>query len=269
MIQELDDHRFQAVAPLFSGRREYVPVLAVLTGRFPGRVYTDNADHPTTALVWALGRWAYIDGDPRNSSFNSHLPTLLTSSVFPASLEMGIGWFELYSRGSRNWEATIESSLSALKPERHEETVSVLDRAVYRRSRRTPTVPDGWELQLCEVPIVSEQVRSSGIIPAQQSRRTAFGCRLFDGSRVIALCCSNGFEAGGEFMVEVETFRKEDRGKGYATLAATALIDHAFERALAPLWETTEDNIPSQRLARRLGFVQAESYPVYAMRIPE
>jgi RimJ/RimL family protein N-acetyltransferase len=115
---------------------------------------------------------------------------------------------------------------------------------------------------------VSERVRSSGLIPAELVRRTSFGYQLIDGKRVVAVCNSFGFEAGSEFMVEVETHREEDRGKGYATLVATALIDHALERGLSPLWETTEDNIPSQRLARRLGFVQVESYPVYGMRIP-
>ena len=58
------------------------------------------------------------------------------------------------------------------------------------------------------------------------------------------------------------------RGRGYATLVATALIDHALANRHAPLWETAEFNAPSQRLATKLGFQSTETYPVYGMKIP-
>jgi RimJ/RimL family protein N-acetyltransferase len=180
---------------------------------------------------------------------------------------MGIGWFELYASGSPEWTATIESSLSALNIGMHRESVSILEEEAYRRLRKPPVAPHGWKLQLQDIPILSKAVRNSGVIPAQAAQGTSFGYRLMDGDRPVAVCKSIGFEAGNEFMVEVETFHKEDRGKGYATLVATALIDHALEHGLSPLWETTEDNVASRRLARRLGFVEAEVYPVYEMRI--
>ena len=68
-------------------------------------------------------------------------------------------------------------------------------------------------------------------------------------------------------MVAVGTPAAEDRQKGYATPVATRLIDLTLERKLQPLWETTEDNTASQRLASKLGLVERETYPVYAMRL--
>lgn len=269
MIHELKPHQFHKAASIFTGPKQYIPVLAVLTGRFPGRVYVDHPVSPKTALVWALSRWAYIDGDPSSTGFTSSFLDLIRDVLSPASLQMGTNWFELYARGSRDWVSVIESSLSALKPDKHNETVSVLDLEAYRRLRKAPGVPSGWKLQLSDIPFIPKGARDSGLIPVELARQTAFGYRLLDGDRIVAVCKSIGFEADNEFMVEVETFNKEDRGKGYATLVATTLIDHALGRGLSPLWETTEDNIPSQRLAQRLGFVQTESYPVYMMKITQ
>jgi RimJ/RimL family protein N-acetyltransferase len=66
-------------------------------------------------------------------------------------------------------------------------------------------------------------------------------------------------------MIDVVTYQKDDRGKGLATAATVALLDYCLERKLVPLWETTEDNVASQRLAEKLGFIKHETYPVYAI----
>ena len=66
-------------------------------------------------------------------------------------------------------------------------------------------------------------------------------------------------------MIDIETFQEKERCKGYATAVGKALIDYCLEKRYIPLWETTLDNIPSQKVAKKLGFVENESYPVYAI----
>ena len=66
-------------------------------------------------------------------------------------------------------------------------------------------------------------------------------------------------------MIDVITFDKLERGKGYAIAASVGLLDYCLGKALHPLWETTEDNTASRRLAEKLGFVEKETYPVYAI----
>jgi RimJ/RimL family protein N-acetyltransferase len=103
-------------------------------------------------------------------------------------------------------------------------------------------------------------------MPVESSRRTAAVFQLVRGNETISVCRSNGLAAGGAFMIEAETYSESERGKGYAALVATALLDDAIERGLSPFWETAKDNEPSRRLARRLGFVEIETYPVYVMK---
>lgn len=267
-IHELESGQFRRVVPLFEGRKEYVPVLAVLAGNFPGRVFVDDRTEPRTALVWALTRWAYIDGDPTNEAFNAALAGLITDEIFPASLQLGSPWFELYASDSPSWSIGIEQSLQTLGPERHLESTYLLDENLYHQRRTEQSRPPGMEIRFREIPIVPERTAGKSQILSRFPSKTAFGYELVGDRGVAAVCRSNGFAHESEFMIDVETTSAAQRGRGYATLVATALIDHALSNGLTPLWETTEDNIPSQRLAGKLGFSPVETYPVYAMKIP-
>jgi len=266
MIHELDAPRYERVAPIFGKSKQFVPVHAVLQGRFPGKVYVDDPDAPRSAVVWALTRWAYIGGEARNQPFNRDLPGLITNTLFPLSLQLQFRWFELYAPPSKDWEATIEQALAALRPEKHYESTFELDQRRFRSTRTQPRAPEGMELRGAELPVLPADIPSVPFIPSRMATRTAYGFRLMEGAREVAVCRSNGLATADEFMIDVET-HAQYRGRGHAMLVATAFIDHVLDRELRPLWETTEDNTASRRLASRLGFQERETYPVYAFQI--
>lgn len=265
MIHELPTTRFHHVRDIFRDRKQYVPVFAVLDGRFPGKVHVDNIGLPATAMVLALTRWAYVDGDVQNGSFLSDLPCFIQDVIAPISRQLNMNWFELYAPPEERWIAALDSTLVPLNAEKHWESTYVLDIHAYQRQRRDAVIPHGMELRLRHLPLIPASAMEPQPVPVKLVEQTAVGYELLRGDRVISVCRSNGLQAGNEFMVDVRTYRREDRRKGYARLVATALIDHALEGDLLPLWETTEDNTASRRLAESLGYVEAESYPVYAM----
>ena len=79
-----------------------------------------------------------------------------------------------------------------------------------------------------------------------------FGYCLLDGDDIVSACIS-AFIARGEVEIgvhTVETFRR----RGYASLTASALIQHCLDNALVPNWECFWDNAPSVALAHKLGF---------------
>jgi hypothetical protein len=178
-----------------------------------------------------------------------------------------MNWFELYAPPEKRWTAAIDSTPAMLNAERHWESTYVVDVHAYQQFRRDPLVPHGMELRLGHLPIVPTFAKASPLIPVKLTRQRAVGYELVKGDRVISVCRSNGLQADREFMVDVRTFREEDRRRGYARIVATALIDHALDAGLSPLWETTQDNSASRRLAESLGYVETESYPVYAMQL--
>jgi hypothetical protein len=265
MICEIDSDDFSKVAPLFKGYKEYVPVFAVIDGNFPGRVFVDDEDSPNIALVWAVSRWAYLDGDPSINSFNQSLPELVQEIVIPCSRQMNMNWFELYTRDSPEWTAVIEKSLGQYKLQKHYEMVYTFDQARYHSIKKSLVLPEGSWIQTKELPILPPAARDVMFVSERFKTKTSFGFELVRDGRTVSVCKSNGFISGKEFMIEVETFEEGDRCKGYATAVGRALIDFCLEQGYSTLWETTLDNKPSRKLAGKLGFVEGECYPVYTM----
>jgi hypothetical protein len=265
MIHELEPGDFTRVSHLFQGHRQYLPVFAVIHSDFPGRIFVDDIEAPHAALVWALSRWAYVDGDPHKDAFNQALPELVQNVIIPASLQMNMRWFELYTLDSLPWRATLEAALRAYAPTQHYETVFTFDQHRYQCLRQPPTLPAGLSIARVEFPILPPSACDAPFIDTRFRTRSVFGFQLTRDDHVISFCRSNGFVSGKEFMIDVATVDESERGKGYATAVGTALLDYCLEHQFVPLWETTLDNMPSRRVAHKLGFVEDESYPVYAI----
>jgi RimJ/RimL family protein N-acetyltransferase len=265
MINELEPSDFSKVAYLFRERKEYQPVFAIIDGEFPGRIFADQKENPSVALVWAISRWAYIDGNPSATSFIEAFPALIRNVIIPCSLQMKMNWFELYTSDSPKWAATIEKSLGEYKPSKHYETVFTFDKQRYLTSKRPFTLPEGSWIGKKEFPILPPVARDASFVEEKFKTKTSFGFALVKEGKNVSVCRSNGFVFGREFMIDVYTTDKNERGKGHATAVGSVLIDFCLENGYIPLWETTQYNIPSQKLAHRLGFVESESYPVYAI----
>jgi GNAT superfamily N-acetyltransferase len=265
MIYKLNCHEFSKISDLFEGHKQYIPVLSIIDGNFPGRVFVDDKDHPATALVWAISRWAYIEGDPLNQPFLQSLAELVSDIVIPVSRQMKMNWFEIYAPNSPEWFPALEKSLEQFGPNRHFEAVFTFDRQKFLNSRKSPAMENKFSISKIYPFILPEAIHGLPFVSDDFKKKRSFGVKLCEGDSVIAICKSNGFISGDEFMVEIETFDKGRRGKGFATAVGTALMDYCLENSYIPLWETTLDNIPSLRLADRLGFVRDKTYPVFAI----
>jgi len=265
MIYELDFPEFTRVRFLFQGHEQYLPVLAVIEGNFPGRVFVNDRDKPQTALVWAVGRWAYIEGDRDCREFTHSLAEFVRETVIPDSQRLKMNWFELYAANSQSWMRELESCLGDFGLSRHFESVFVWGEERYLNFRSGYTFPAGSVVKQVEEPILPTSTLEVSFVPENFKTRTSFCFNLMIEDRVVAQCRSNGFAVGTEFMIDVNTFEKDDRGRGYVTAAAVALLDHCLHNGLVPFWEATEDNAVSRRLAQKLGFLEKETYPVYAI----
>jgi hypothetical protein len=264
MIHELTPSQFGRVSYLFEGPKHHVPVIAILNRDFPGRVFVDDPDGPRVAVAWALTRWAYISGDPGTSSFIEMMPDLVDRIIIPDSRKMGQTWFELYCPNDSVWTARIESVLSAYHPGSHYELLLTLDPSRFHSSR-VLQLPPGVRVERVQVPIIPQRARDCSLIEEGFRTRTAVGFACLLNNSQVAVCQSNGFAAGREFMVDVETPDPVYRGKGYARLASHALVEDSIRRGDCPLWETVEGNQASLHLAQGLGFIQQERYPVSAI----
>lgn len=265
MFREYNSSEYFKIRYLFEGQKRYTPVHAVINGSFPGRVFVDNTAEPRTAIVWAISRWAYIEGELENPSFNSSLIDLIQRIIIPDSLKTRMNRFELYANNATRPLNKLEDCLEIFNCSKHFESVYVWNRTKYLSFRSSYSHPPGFVIEMAEIPLLPSYVYDVPFVSEDFRSRTAVGFRLRLEDRVVAQCGSNGFTNGKEFMVDVNTFDKSNRSKGYATAAGVGLLDHCLVSGLNPLWETTKDNIASQRLADKLGFINTETYPVFAI----
>jgi RimJ/RimL family protein N-acetyltransferase len=93
-----------------------------------------------------------------------------------------------------------------------------------------------------------------------------FGACVLEGGRVAAVCYAAAVVDG---LAEVDVATRPDaQGRGLAFAAAQAFVRECRARGVAPTWDCFAENAASMRLAAKLGFVPARTYPFYTFRTP-
>jgi hypothetical protein len=78
------------------------------------------------------------------------------------------------------------------------------------------------------------------------------------GERIV---CAATSAARSEHAIEIQINTIPScRRLGLATAVGATLVAHCVEHGLEPDWDTDADNLPSQRLAQRLGYVPTSAY---------
>ena len=92
-------------------------------------------------------------------------------------------------------------------------------------------------------------------------RRSGFGFIAHD-ARAIVCWCTAEFVSDGKCGIGIETIPAYG-GHGFATLTASAFVEHCAERAITPYWDAWAYNLPSVAVAEKVGFEKAETYAIY------
>jgi RimJ/RimL family protein N-acetyltransferase len=80
--------------------------------------------------------------------------------------------------------------------------------------------------------------------------------------RIVSACFSCYSSKNG-VDINIITYEDEDRGNGYATQVATAMIEYCISNRLQISWEAYDNNLASIALAEKLGFVKSNKYLCY------
>lgn len=267
---ELHFNKFTLVESFFYNKKNYIPALSVIHGNYPGRVFLDNEQDPNIAIVWAIGRWMYLEGNLSSVKNKLELSSFLQNIVIPDCNERNANWFEIYTSDDEQWDQLFLEETAYLRVDKHYESVYTLNLITFNQVKKTiATVVDDMEIKMMNFDILPESFHHFSYISEEFKSKQSPGVEIKKDNRIVTICKNNGFIFGNDYFIDVDTFEKEERGKGYATMAAIQLIDRLLESEMYPLWETTHDNIPSHNLALKLGFEVHENYPVYAFMIEE
>jgi len=254
IVCELPPALFGVAAPLFAPAwfdRAYID--AVLEGRDAGRVFVDDPDAPTAALLCRTFEY-YVAGSVQSDE--SHALRRFIAEA-PAEAEVFAALYGYCPLGDPWREVLLadhHGRLAAIGRHGFTFDAAAVDTAPgWRR-----TFPDNVVVARIDRPLArridQELGENLGLFWGGYDRflANAFGfCALVDGA--VASVAYAGAVSAREANIVVDT-GKGFRRRGLAALACTTFIRHCLERDLLPTWDTDDDNEPSLLLARTLGF---------------
>ncbi len=256
MLVELKLDECAPVTALVSPER--VPARAVLSGLTPGRVFANDRRQPSAVLIWGEFRYCYLAGDSGDGAFVADLASLLAGELLPEArassdptivfYPLGPGWLERI--------AALFPGDQQIRPVRQRFT---FDPARFAGRNWQTRVPAGLRVERIAgdraaavvTPLVGVLWRSVADFLTH-----GMGYCVVEGDRIASTCLS-AFVAGGRAEISIDT-DPDYREQGLATLCGAAFIAHCLDEGITPVWECWRDNVPSVRLAARLGFRTAD-----------
>jgi GNAT superfamily N-acetyltransferase len=270
MLHKLRPAQYPQITPLFSALDYNLVIRSVVEGNTPAWVYVDNVDAPTAALMWDRQDAMLLAGTPESSALNSDIRGILIDQILPDARERWVPELTLCYTPA-HWSDVIEQILPGFE--------AVL---VSRSSYRLESLKIDWRSCLPEEfslrPIDSELL-SSDLSNIDDVRgwidsfwhtptdflRKGFGfCAVHEDS--IASWSLTVFAAGSERELGLATDSRY-RKRGLATISAAACVEHCLTNGLTPHWHCAADNIPSHRVAEKIGFRKERDYSVYQFSI--
>ena len=245
------------VRHLFDSEHLELVIDAVIAGNSPARVWADDVVAPRTALVWDGKHSIYFAGALVQVPAWS---ALLHGEILPTAQ----GTLKAYVTAG-----AAETVFAGYALQRR-------DRVLYRGGQLA--VPS-WQSRLAagfQISSINDRFAEleglnnvadviaeieSGWNSVVDFRRTGFGFAAHDDETIVCWCTAE-YVSDGRCGVGIETVEAY-RGRGFATLTASAFVEHCVERAVIPHWDAWTSNQPSVAVAEKVGFRKAETYSIF------
>lgn len=258
MIYELETTAYEKARPLFQGMgHSQLFADAIFEGNHVGRVFVDDPECPTTALIAPMCEFFFTAGRTDNTAFNQAMRALILSELVSPEGDL------LLFPTSEAWQSALDmlfADYARLHIARKAFTFIPTMFAERHAGWRT-WLPSGYAIHQYDLALAENTELADFWGSLANFLARGFGFAVVKGDEVISRC-HTVMVGGGEAEINIET-AEPYRRQGYAMLAACAFIEHCLEQGLRPAWSCWDNNIPSQILAQRLGF----NHPVDVLAI--
>ncbi len=259
----LEPAAYPSVSPLFEEMSAYHLALpSVLAGILPGRIYVDDPDRPTTAILIPSNQYhVFVGGEP-----SAQLLADVIQLLYQPSLEQSY-WFMVYYP-SNAWEPIIEHAFQGLGR-------NTSPRHYYRLREPSLSLPSPPKDTIVVARIDQTLVEDASLVnrdllideihsespSLEHFFRQHFGFCALDGRQLVGWCLAE-YHYQGRYELGIETIAAYQR-QGIAAHVASAVIAQAFAEGATEIgWHCWASNIPSIATALKLGFQKEFDYPV-------
>jgi len=253
---EINPDQYDSVRPLFSTlSHNRSIVFAVLEGNNAGRVFVDDPLQPQTAFLASITEFNFLAGDPSNESFNSQVKARLDTDMHPTSPYL------LLFPASAPWKAAIDALWGSLPGEWTSRCeYDFRPQRLEARDSLQEVVPAGYTVRRYDASLAASAPGLAEFwFNLDNFLANGFGFAVLHGDKPVSRCHS---VAVGDDLAEISIETDEAyRRKGLAQLACRAFIEHCQRVSIIPHWSCWINNLPSQELAQKMGFVLVEQAP--------
>lgn len=258
--------------PLFEQPHLKFVMQAMIAGNSPALVWMDDTNH--SALIWDNTHCLYLGGDSENPKFNEAIRQIWAGIILPEARARHLGIFKLYT----THEGWIKQATRIFdKPfQARERSLFVLDEGAVDKHPVVP--PDGFRVVPINREFLAEASRANlndliseieACWPSvEQFLANGFGVCVLSESDEVACWCTAEYVSYPRCGVGIETVEKFQR-RGLATIAARVFAQNAVAKGWAVHWDSWSANLPSIKVAQKVGFQKLLDYSIELIRLGE
>ncbi len=256
---ELTPSQYLAASALFAQTHYGVLAAGTLYSGHPGRVFLDDLDAPKAGLICTRLDYYFLAGQTSApvlnwlyEKFNEDFIPRQKSAIGSADVVLffePFTWKEPLFKRFKDWQPLLIHKKRHILPAG----------SAARFSGWQKHLPAGFQVR----PYNSELIQSSSELisntelfygSVENFLKRSFGWCILDGDQIASTCWAV-FVGGGEVEIDIHTAEAYQR-QGLACLLASIFIEDCLNRGLNPIWGCWPENMPSVRLANKLGFVE-------------
>lgn len=271
MLHELAPPALHCVVPLFDTQHLALVARAVACGNSPGRFWADNPSAPRVSLLWDGRHHLYLAGQATHTS-PAGLGNVIARTILPAALAEAFNRYEAHAANdalTQLWTRVLPSATL------HRRTL------LARRTRVDPPACESDDPSLRLHAIDEALLQNDDLEHVQDVRnevasmwgsveaflRKGFGyCAVCN--RQLVCWCTAEYVSPGQCGIGIETILAYQR-RGLATIAAAAFVRRCMDRDIEPYWDCWATNVPSIRVAEKVGFEPVEEFEVLCGKIQD
>jgi GNAT superfamily N-acetyltransferase len=265
VIHILEADEYRKVSPLFQELDYQLITAAVLGGASPGRIWVDNVRQPRSAFMDSPEGY-FLAGCQHNDAFNRALNKLILGSVLPDEKSPQFDDALVVVCHPGTWEHQFDVILAGRPPIKRQRIHYLFPE---KQVKGRVNAPNGMTVERIDEHLLG---RPGLYIPkhvlgwmdtnwgsSAGFLQNGFGFCTVHKNRIVSWCLADCI-AGDACEIGIHT-AEDYRRRGLATLTASAAVDHALSRSLTAVgWHCNADNVGSQGVAEKVGFVKERDY---------
>lgn len=247
---------------------------SVIEKKISGQVFVDNIENPKTFYVVHPYGMSLLFGDTQNTDFNKKF---LNYSLNTNKIRDKYEWMQAYPS---DWDKVLSELYSnnlinvAENKDNKESGIIELNTRINFKfnqekyiEKKKMILPQTCTIVQTDKKIYNEMIGSvipSGFWDSEVDFiNNGIGFSLLCNKK-IATTAYSAFIHDNKLELGIETI-PEFRGKGFAQLACSALIDYCIVKDYEPIWACRLENTGSYKLAEKLGFKVSNLIPFYRL----